>query len=79
MDMRGKRLLRKVIRRKWLLGKQIKMGVDVRPIIRYRIRTLRIRGGLYKVQQSHIRDIVNINFSLENDDKRFAVELDGKD
>jgi hypothetical protein len=42
-------------------------------------RTLRVRARLNRVQQLHVRNVVDVDFLLEHDDEPPPVELDGED
>ena len=41
--------------------------------------TIGVGRGLDYVQELHVRDIVDVDLDLEDDDERLAVELDGED
>lgn len=41
-------------------------------------RTFGIGRGLDDMQQSHVGDIIDVNFGLENDDQCLAVKFDGE-
>ena len=43
-----------------------------------RTRTVGIWCGLNYMEQLHIRDVVNVDLNLKDDDEGLAIELDGK-
>jgi len=43
-----------------------------------RPRTFGIGGGFYDMEESHIRNVVDVNLRLKNNDESFPVEFDGE-
>ncbi len=75
MGMRGKSCRRKgrgrrSLRRTWVLEQTgARQG---------NVLTVWVGGRLYYVQELHIRDVVDVDLDLEDDNERLAVELDGE-